>query len=258
MKTLVTIALLLLAETPAFAQRVLANKPPKVFGPVESLRYEYGSYNFNRDKTRVEELVSNGQKVIWSLTPKGRLVTSEIFDRDGRPSGTKSVYKYDSAGRLTSIVHHLLGSHSFTEIFAYPEARRVKITSVFESYNHTSVEIDDYDSKGNIIKRTLYTDRNLDFTELYKYDVKGNPTEFVSSDGAGKQWIKETYTYEFDAHGNWTTRRDEALADPLLGIPQKTTITRRITYYQQRLPNKSLNRSGGSVPRIIRDPAMLE
>jgi YD repeat-containing protein len=210
---------------------VLANKPPKVFGPVESLRYEYGSYSFNRDKTRVEELVSNGQKVIWSLTPKGRLVTSEIFDRDGRPSGTKSVYKYDSAGRLTSIVHHLLGSHSFTEIFAYPEARRVKITSVFESYNHTSVEIDDYDSKGNIIKRTLYTDGNLDLTELYKYDDKGNPTEFVSSDGAGKQWIKGTYTYEFDAHGNWTTRRDEALADPLLGIPPKTTITRRITYY---------------------------
>jgi len=231
MKTLVTIALLLLAETPVFTQRVLANKPPKVFGPVESLRYEYGSYNFNRDKTRVEELVSNGQKVIWSLTPKGRLVTSEIFERDGRPSGTKSVYKYDSAGRLTSIVHHLLGSHSFTEIFAYPEVRRVKITSVFESYNHTSVEIDDYDSKGNIIKRTLYTDGNLDLTELYKYDDKGNPTEFVSSDGAGKQWIKESYTYEFDAHGNWTTKREEALADPLLGIPQKTTITRRITYY---------------------------
>ncbi len=230
MKTLFTIALLLLAETPLFAQRV-ANKPPKVFGPVKSIRYEYRVYNFNRGKTRVEELFSNGQKIIWSLTPKGRLVTSENFERDGRPTGTKSAYNYDSAGRLTSIVHHLLGSHSFTEILAYPEARRVKITSVFESYNHTGVEIDDYDSKGNIIKRTLYTDGNLDLTELYKYDDKGNPTEFVSSDGAGKQWIRETYTYEFDSHGNWTAERDEALADPLLGIPPKTTITRRITYY---------------------------
>src|SRR5258707_8844965 len=112
MKTLFTIALLLLSEMPLFAQRV-ANKPPKVFGPVESLRYEYGSYNFNRDKTRVEELVSNGRMEIWSFTPQGQTLTSEIFERDGRPSGTKSVYNYDSAGRLTSIVHHLLGSHSF-------------------------------------------------------------------------------------------------------------------------------------------------
>jgi YD repeat-containing protein len=231
MKTLVTIALLLLAETPALAQQAIANKAPKVFGPVESLHYKYDSYTFNRNKTRVEELVSNGRKVIWSFTPQGQPLTSEIFERDGHPSGTKSVYNYDSAGRLTSIVHRLLGSHSFTEIFAYPETRRVKITSVFESYNHTGVEIDDYDSKGNIIKRTFYTDGNLDYTELNKYDDKGNPTEVVRFDGAGKQWIKETYTYEFDSHGNWTTERVEALADPLFGIPPKTTITRRITYY---------------------------
>ena len=107
----------------------------------------------------------------------------------------------------------------------------MKITSVFESYNHTGVEIDDYDSKGNIIKRTFYTDGNLDYTERNKYDDKGNPTEVVRFDGAGKQWIKETYTYEFDSHGNWTTERVEALADPLFDIAPKTTITRRITYY---------------------------
>ena len=231
MKTLGTIALLLLAETLALSQQAIANKTPKVFGPVESLHYKYGSYNFNRNKTRVEELVSNGRKVIWSFTPQGRLLTSEYFERDGRPSGTKSVYDYDSAGRLTSIVHHVLGSFTFTEIFAYPEARRVKITSVFESYNHTGVEIDDYDSKGNIIKRTFYTDGNLDYTERNKYDDKGNPTEVVRFDGAGKQWIKETYTYEFDSHGNWTTERVEALADSLFDIAPKTTITRRITYY---------------------------
>jgi hypothetical protein len=231
MKTFLTVVLFVLCGTSSFAQQALANKPPKVFGPVKSIRYEYRGYNFNRDKTRIEELVSNGRMVIWSLTAQGRLLTSEVFEHDGRPSGTKSIYNYDSTGHLTSIVNYLLGPRSYTETFAYPEPRHITITSVFESYNHTSVEIDDYDSKANIIKRTLYTDGNLDLTELYKYDDKGNPTEFVSSDGAGKQWIKETYTYEFDAHGNWTTRRDEALADPLLGIPPKTTITRRITYY---------------------------
>jgi YD repeat-containing protein len=231
MKILLTVILFILCGTSSFGQQALTNKPPKVFGPVKSIRYELRGYDFNRDKTRIEELVSNRRTVTWSLTAQGQPLTSEVFEADGRPSGTKSLYKYDPAGRLTSIVNYLLGSLSFTETFAYPEANRVNITRVFESDKHSEVEIDDYDSKGNITKATFYEDGSLDQTEFYKYDDKGNPTEFVATDSAGKIWIKETYRYEFDSYGNWTTERDVSLANPRLGVAPKTTVTRKITYY---------------------------
>jgi YD repeat-containing protein len=242
MKTLLTFVVFALCATSTFAQQALANKPPKVFGPVKTIRYEYGGYNFNRDKTRIEELVSNGRTVIWSLTAQGRLLTSEVFEHDGSPSGTKSLYNYDSAGRLASIVNYLLGSLKITETFAYPEPRRVKITRVFESRKDSEIETDEYDANGNITKATF---QNADgvTTEFYKYDERGNPTEFVSTHGASNVWIREIYQYEFDSYGNWTTETDLTSVAPRAGIEPKTTIKRKIVYYYQRLPSKSLNAS---------------
>ena len=231
MKIFLTIVLFVLYGTSSFGQQALANKPPKVFGPVKSIRYEYRGYNFNRDKTRIEELVSNGRTVIWSFTSQGRLLISEVFESDGRPSGTKSLYNYDPAGRLTSIVNYLLGSLSFTETFAYPETRRVKITRVFESPKNSVIEIDEYDRNGNVTKAT-FQDSEGTKTELYKYDDRGNLTKVEIYDGAGKLIFKETYEYEFDTRGNWITERNQSwAADPCLGIASTTTIRRKIAYY---------------------------
>ena len=121
MKTFLTIALFLVCATSSFAQEALANKPPKAFGPVKTITYEDCSVTFSRDKTRIDEGVVNGRTVVWLLTAEGRLLTSEIFERDGRPSGTRSIYNYDTRGRLTSIVNYFLGPLSYTETFAYPE-----------------------------------------------------------------------------------------------------------------------------------------
>jgi YD repeat-containing protein len=231
MKIFSTIVLFVLCGTSSFGQQALANKPPKVSGPVNSIRYEYRGYNFNRDKTRIEELVSNGRTVIWSFTAQGRLLISEVFESDGRPSGTKSLYNYDPAGRLTSIVNYLLGSLSFTETFAYPESRRVKITRVFEPHKDSVIEIDEYGRNGNITKAT-FQDSDGTRTELYEYDDKGNPTKFETYDGAGKLIFKETYEYEFDSRGNWITERDRSwAADTHSGIAPTTTIRRKIAYY---------------------------
>jgi hypothetical protein len=231
MKTLLLVALLAISAIPTLAQQALGIRPPKVFGSVKTIRYKYRGYNFNADKTRIEELVPNGRTVIWLFTPQGKLLSSEVFERDGRSSGTKSIYNYDVSNRLTSILNYGFGSLSFTATFAYPEPHRVKITRVFEPEKHSEVEVDEYDSKGNIIKATFYSEGSLDQTELYKYDDKGNPTEFLSYDGTGKRSIKETYRYAFDSHGNWTTEWDVTLADPRLGIAPKATITRKIIYY---------------------------
>ena len=230
MKTFLTIGLLLACGTSSFSQEALANKAPKAFGPVRTVSYEDYSVNFNRDKTRIDEGVSNGRTVVWLFTTQNRVLSREVFESDGRPSGTKAIYNYDIAGHLTSIVHYLLGPVSFTETFAYPEARRVKITRVFEPRKDPVIEIDEYDQSGNIVKATIHDDDGTK-VEFYKYDHKGNPTEFVGIDPSGKRWIKERYKYEFDPHGNWTRMTRESVSDPRLGIPPKTIVTRRITYY---------------------------
>jgi len=230
MKTLLTFVLFALCATPTFAQQALANKPPKVFGPVKTIRYEYRSFNFSRDKRRIEEVLPNERTLVWSLTPEGKIIKAEVFEKDGRTSGIKSLYSYDRTGRLASIVHYPLGRSSFTETFAYPDARHVKITRIFAFDKHSTVEIDEYDEKGNITKATLRDTEGVE-TEFYKWDDKGYPTEFVTYDGAGKLIIKEIYEYDFDSHGNWTTERDRTWADPRLGIAPTATITRTIVYY---------------------------
>jgi hypothetical protein len=231
MKTLLTVVLFTLCATPTFAQQALANKPPKVFGPVKTIRYEYRSFNLNRDKTRIEEVLPNERTLVWSFTREGKIISAEGFEKDGRTSGIRSVYNYDRTGRLASIVHYPLDQSSFTETFAYPDARHVKITRIFAFDKHSSVEIDEYDEKGNITKATFHDTEGVE-TEFYKYDDKGNPTKFETYDGAGKLIFKETYAYKFDSHGNWITERDRSwAAEPHSGIAPKTTIRRKIAYY---------------------------
>ena len=130
------------------------------------------------------------------------------------------------------MIDYLFGKLSYKETFVYPSEGLVKITRVFEHYNaqSTEVETDELDKSGRIIKETFQNDEGKHI-ELYKYDDKGNPTEFVDTDETGKQLIKETYQYEFDKYGNWTERRSKASAAPHLGIPPKTTTTRKLTYY---------------------------
>lgn len=232
MKLFLTIVLLALSPMTSFSQQALSNKPPTAFGPVKTIKYEYYSYEFSRDKTRIDESVPNGRKVVWLLDSKGKPVSREIFEKDGRASGSKRVYKYDSNGLLTSMTDYMFGKLSCTETFAYPAERLVRITRVFElhSTRSTEVETDEFDNAGRITKAT-FLDEEGTRTESYKYDEKGNPTEFIATDRFGKQLIKETYQYEFDKNGNWTEQRSKVQAPECLGIPPATTIKRKLTYY---------------------------
>ena len=165
-----------------------------------------------------------------TFTPQGKLLSWDVFEKDGRPQGTRALYSYNRAGRLTSIVDYSFGSLSYTETLTYPRSRRVKITRVFELHNGKSsnTEIDDYDSNGNIIKAVFREENGYESSrELFKYDDKGNLTEFKAYGGDGKIYLKETYQYEYDSYGNWTTQRAAwSVPGPLTGI-----TTHKITYY---------------------------
>ncbi len=236
MKLFLPIFLLALSGISAFAQQAISNGPPTVFGPVATITYKYQSYTFSRDKTRIDEGVSNGRKVVWLFTAEGKLLTSEIFEEDGRSSGSKRTFNYDSSGRLISMIDYLLGRLSYTETYAYPAERQVKITRVFEPMPMSSTEVEtrECDKAGHIAKATFQGEETSTRIELYKYDDKGNPTEFTETDGAGERLIKETYKYKFDKFGNWTERRTKSSSSSNLGIPPTSTTTRKLTYYVRR------------------------
>jgi hypothetical protein len=228
MKISFTIILLTLCAAPSFAQVLLLNQPPRAFGPIKSITDKNRSVTFSRDKTRIDERLSNGRTIVWIFTAQGRLLTSEMFEKNGRPTGTKSDYKYDSAGLLRSIVRFRLGSLISTETLNYPEAHRTEITRVFEPNHSSDIEIHEYDDSGNITKATLQESAGT-LTEFYKYDDKGNPTEFIAANGT-KVIVKETYQYEFDTSGNWTKKKvtTSRASEP---TPLKSTIERKIVYY---------------------------
>jgi protein TonB len=64
-----------------------------------------------------------------------------------------------------------------------------------------------YDVKGAKIDNAYFlaaAGGTLTGKEVYKYDDKGNIVEMTMHNDDGSLLSKETYTYEFDAFGNWT------------------------------------------------------
>lgn len=237
MKSILTLIVFLgTSASPVFAQQAIANRPPAAFGPVKSIRYERASENFTLDKTIIEHTLGPIQrKIVYRFTPEHKLISEEIFEADGRSSGTKSIYTYDATGQLSAGVHYLLGSFSYKQAFSYSDGgRRVKITSEYHFDKRPVIEIHDYDDRGNITKAIFYGfDGKLETTEFYKYDDKGNPTEFVTYNEAGTLWFKEIYSYKFDSYGNWIEERDRSWSAEMgkLREEPKTTVKRTITYY---------------------------
>ena len=69
---------------------------------------------------------------------------------------------------------------------------------------HDEIHASEYDEKGNKIARTLtYPNKNRVEHETWKYDEKGNMTEWKEE---GALYRTYGYTYEYDSQGNWTKR----------------------------------------------------
>jgi len=238
-KPILILIILAMSVSVTYAQKAIANEPPTAFGPVKTIRYEAegGSIiNFSSDKTRVEVILpAIYRKEVYSFTPEGKLTNYDLYEGDGRPSGTRSIYTYDSKGRLSEVVHYLLGSFSYRENFSYSEdGQQVQIKRQFRFNQRPETEIDYHDKKGNIIKAIFYDfDGSLEDTEFYKYDERGNPTEFITYDEKGVLWFKAIYKYEFDSYRNWIKEEDRSWSADTgkLREEPKVTIKRSITYY---------------------------
>lgn len=139
-----------------------------------------------------------------------------IFDTNGRWVGYRddagfSIWKNitglkrDAKGRITFYCEKN-DDYTVPKSITYDSVGRVsKITSVYDE--ETDETVYTYDSKGRLVKEVFTaTDMSEENVTVYKYS-----------------------DYEFDSHGNWTSRICEFEVD---GNPVRECISRNITYYK--------------------------
>lgn len=248
---------LVLGVRGAAAQEAIANRLPTAFGPVKTIRLESfdlkkvgGKWvegekrwrtdtGYNPEKSRVEVSLYPGgrdvfRKEVYSFDAQGRLTNWDLYEVDGRHTGTKAVYTYVKGGRVSEATHYLLGSFSYKETFSYPGERRVTITSRFDFNEKPDREVHTHDAKGNVVEAIFYEEGGrLRIRESYKYDRRGNPVEFAAHGPAGSLLYKETHRYEFDARGNWVKRVTSEYSpdEGRLRLEPAQVAKRDISYY---------------------------
>jgi hypothetical protein len=87
-----------------------------------------------------------------------------------------------------------------------------------------------YDDKSRMSEMTrVYGTANEQVDhEVYRYDDRDHVIEAVHYRASNSMPSRRTYAYEFDEHGNWSTRAE---TETLGGIPVVTITTRAIVYY---------------------------
>lgn len=143
----------------------------------------------------------------FAYDDSGRMVREAHLNPDGTTRNT-SVYTYDTGGRLTERIVHK------------PDGTLFQRT------------VSTYDEKGRETEWVIYRgDGTPAVAQRRSYDERGSVTESLRYVN-GVLVSRETFTYEFDARGNWVKRR--VVRETVKGGTSRTEREvnyRTITYY---------------------------
>jgi len=273
------------------ANQVSAQVPKRydVVGPVRSLLQETAKL------TEVGEQITEGPRVVIQTATFGThgRMTDQVmnnpdgtlkwkaswnqrstYDARGRETErvsfnasdevtSRTVFVYNNDGNVTKSVTYGADGEitSFQDTFEYDENGKKIRADYFNADGLTrEYDIFVYDSRGFLIEVT-HSGNTLQHRDSYKYDDRGNKTEWSAYDKSGKRGLKvcwgysddsrgiptsflrydngdkvlskEVYTYEFDSHGNWikSKTRREVYAGQAPAIENEMTY-RTIIYRQ--------------------------
>jgi len=181
-------------------------------------------YTYDAKGNLVEELSSNGVRVVFTYDSRNNKTLQQVFDvaeNEGpRMFGAveKTVrYSYDKANLLIQVASYspkgsrvwnpALQAHRIT--YAYDQKGRTISQAVFNDNNSLRTKTDYiYDSLGQIVKEILFTAKD------------GIPQRF-------------RYNYEVDAQGNWTvqTKSKQVSRRKNRSYVQVEAVYRNIEYY---------------------------
>lgn len=134
---------------------------------------------------------------------------------------SKVVYSYDSDGNLVESASYVSDAFRGGLVLGTPETLVMKIV-----YSH--------DGSGRVAGQTVYAvGEKVISRSVYSHDAKGDLVGSTEYDSEGRSQVEVTYSYEFDAAGNWIkqTRFERKGGDgERLDVPVEITY-RTITYY---------------------------
>ncbi len=131
----------------------------------------------------------------------GIYVSSAKAEENGQVTKIKLGYKKDVL---------VLEERSYNDQMTYSMERDGKNVTVknYDAGEVVGVTTIELDKKDNILREEYKceTDSTKDYVETYKYDKKGNMTEYVYTDSEGE--VVEKEVAEYDKNGNCTSRTD--------------------------------------------------
>ena len=194
---------------------------------------------------------AEGEHALHTYNPQGNFIRSEWYDEQGDVSSIK-LYGYIDGNRVSKVTTSKPDPTALTVTVSPPPGSRApdlrfqyRNEYKYDDQKRLTEEIM-FLNNGELWLRTVYKyspnqREQLDYSEdgrvgqrvLYRLDAKGNVLEETVFNSEGKPRYKTTYTYNFDANGNWTKRtgaRFEIRNGRQLPLPG-SVASRTITYY---------------------------
>jgi hypothetical protein len=151
----------------------------------------------------------------------------------------KVLLSYDEAGHVTEVSEQNAdGSLRRRNTFAFDDKGNMTSLGTYDGANKLNRKLTwTFDEKGN---RTEWTESLLKGEAMalferitYTYDDKGNVLLQTQYGNPAGMVMKESFSYEFDARGNWI-KRDRSIAyGDSFEIVSKDIDLRSITYYEK-------------------------
>ena len=168
---------------------------------------------------------------------KGRVIERQFYSGDNELIG-KICFSYDDAGRLAEISEQDgQGRQRRRHTQTFDDKGNMTSLSTFDGDNKLTRKLTwTFDSNGN---RTEWTESLLRGSEMalfekitYSYDERGNvliQTQYGNPEGT---IMKQIFSYEFDARGNWIKRERLIVAADSSEAHARDVDLRSITYYE--------------------------
>jgi len=188
--------------------------------------------------------------------PNGR--TTYVYDKKGNLKGenlylnteyiqVKNLYEYDAQNRKISETRYSKDKTLYKTTFEYDGKNITKKETTGPDGAVTMTEKSSFDKEGNLLERYITDTYDRSVThEAYKYDNNGNMLSYViSRNGSKEQELiniydshnnltatktanakgeiidSRTYTYEYDAKGNWTKKTVSLTDQPAFIVERK-------------------------------------
>lgn len=179
----------------------------------KDLIYESINITWSKDSLLQTTITKDGEgavKRVWESKwkKKGHILGATSKDAKGKVTLVQT-NEYDTQGNMILRKMENVGSDKIgTTSFVYDANGNVVEETEYNPYRNKSVKRTfKYDELGNEVLQELFKEGGKYTKFVSENDAHGNLVEQCWYDKAGNLKSRTTFTYVYDQHGNWTTKK---------------------------------------------------